>query len=1575
MRPNRKRRNPNYPALIAFLFIVQTIIQVPLVSGQEVVAKPLMTVNMTEETGDILHGAAGFLYGISSEDVPTMNTLTPLKPKILATKGPLGTEHPYGDALDVAKTFLESGGEQVQMYNSNYYAIFGPDPSAEQYAEVLETVIAPTVRAWKEAWKAEHANDHLSDIDIDKAMVYLPINEGTPGWLGANQQNYNIFEAWKLYYQAIKRGDPNATIGGLNDWGFDVSKYKEFLEFSKAHSVIPDIFTWHELDTADLRDMSSHIQAYRQWEDEVGIEDRQVVINEYATPSDPGVPGILVNWIARLEDAKIYGALPFWHQANNLNDLAADANEGNGAWWLYKWYGDMSGQTLQVQTRNTDYDELYGLASIDNNKNNATVLFGGVDGESTIVLRNIDQTAAFSGDPKVNIKVSETQYTSFHGASMEPPVVLEGTYPVIDGNVIIEIDGMVSSSAYNITVTKANEGDRVQNPFIGKFKAWYEAEDAQTLGQAVVNRTGSFYYFSGDGRVDNIINDGDGLKYTIQVPTNGKYKLEFIYGNGVGTNRGSEEDHAPVNLTQSLSVDGQTPVEMEMRNTLLNEMFGLHTEYVDLTAGEHTLALMKSGTRGGIVHDALSVSYAGAYGEPIPAFNAVYEAELADFNTLGSTTSTQVRTENILSGYSESGYVTGLNQSPVINGGGVRWNVIVEESGLYNVWLRYQSTNAGTANLYVGNTARRFDNLVKKVELTNTDHQWSVTNATIYLQKGINIVDVDANTNIALDYLRVVEVQDQDAIRNWTRVVEAEDSIPEGSSIETRTTSEPAGITYVVGMEGDVGAATDRNKYLEVKVHVPTGGLYIMQVFHSNDDIFGTHWYNTKVIDKYVSFQVNGSEPKRYFFINTFSEDTFKEKSIPIELAAGDNTIKVYNDDSWKVLKGIDEHAYEGDPDWYQDKPGDIPLDNFAPNFDKFIFTPVALNHPIEQTAAHNVNVKFTSGGRAVADKNSVANGGSVIFNIKPVIGIEDVRLNGESRLEELEAHEDGTYRLTVDQALHDLEAEVQFVNVWDASQENITGAIHNNSFGSGDTEYWQVEGHSGGVENNVFNRYHGDHYLRISDDQDWNATISQQLEGLDNGLYQLSVHSKNANDSVDAQILGENNDFYLFANNGRTLLKRDIQTTEQYNETSIRVEVVDGSLDIGVHVNANAGFEVYLDYFELKPSSIGENIAYFVDAGDLNPVTLNAGDNFGRYNSVTDQIYGVDESTGKSWGVVDQYAADPDYPGLLTGEWTWPAENIGANDASPKEFTYRYARGQDTQWPENVEERPGVQYKFELPNGNYEVEVGLLNQWYNGWNADVYFNRGKDTEKKVLSSTPIPTGSAPLVIRDTATVTDGELTVHARMADQGSATVMISYIVVKFAEPDVNKSILQATIADANHLLEHVEAGNEPRQYPQSAIDAFLEAIAIAQSVFDQADASQADVDAAVAALGEARAAFEVSVNPESPTLDIVILEMLESGDSSQVAECVKLVITLVEENERASEEVVAIFQAVLETERNDKKSEQAVERILKQVDNILKRVLMDNHNSHADQTVREQSEKQLQGLIEKEMLPLFRD
>ena len=107
-----------------------------------------------------------------------------------------------------------------------------------------------------------------------------------------------------------------------------------------------------------------------------------------------------MRWIGLWEDYQVAGCLPFWHLSNNLNGLAADTNEGNGAWWLYKWYGDMSGNYLPVSTSGAAQADFYGAASLDENKKSANVIFGGQSGSSEIVLDQIDRT----GTLKIQIR-------------------------------------------------------------------------------------------------------------------------------------------------------------------------------------------------------------------------------------------------------------------------------------------------------------------------------------------------------------------------------------------------------------------------------------------------------------------------------------------------------------------------------------------------------------------------------------------------------------------------------------------------------------------------------------------------------------------------------------------------------------------------------------------------------------------------------------------------------------------------------------------------------------------------------------------------------------------------------------------------------------------------------------------------------------------------------------------------------------------------------------------------------------------------------------------------------------------
>ena len=892
-------------------------------------------------TGDIIHGAAGFLYGVSSEGVPTTNTIVPLKSKILVTKTALGTEHPYGDALDVAKTFLESGGEQIQMYNNNYFGLVSGNNTVTNLCKGLKDYICPAVVAWKEAWKEEHGTpeapkDNIgARIDIDEAIVYVPINEGNP-------VSGNFFNAWKTYYETIKEADPKAKIAGSNDseygWGAQSGDFKDYIQFCADNNCIPDVITWHELGITDLADISWHVSDARsKWETTdwskyneangtEGIPEMpQICLNEYQIMDLCGVPGSLVNWIARIEDEKVTGCLPFWHQANNLNDLASGANEGNGAWWVYKWYGDMSGTTQPVST-STNYDGLYGVSTMDEVKKLSTTLLGGFTGDITVQLNNVTATSTFADAEAVHVSVQETMFTGFHGTANETPTILEGAYPVNDdGSVTVKIPDTLFGNAYNVTVTQAGGDEIVGLALRSSSGDVYEAEDAGLSGGAFASSAGTSpnYYLSNNGSGDRAVGmpSGSSMTYTINVPADGKYKLDFNYGNGQGTNRNDMNTHNPVNVKQTFALDGGEAETVTMESTLFQTMTGTKTLYYDLTAGEHTITIktLDGADAGMLFHDFVRVSYAGVYGQELPAFNKVYEAELADVNRLLGNTDSTVSTETSLEGYSGGGYVMGLSDRAVTEGGGIRNTVVVEESGLYNITLRYQSSQAGEASIYVGNTAVTLDRVNKTVSLQAGDG-WQEVTASVYLQKGINVVDLDTTVPAALDYMRVRALPAQDS----STTIEAEDAIPEEleGSIQVAESDGASGGKYVVGMKG----AYQDADYLEFTYNAPEAGKYQMQAFHSNEDLAGTHPYNIKIVDKYAVVEVNGQsdspkfklveqDPKLYYFVDCGDHD-------PSTLSEGDElgslnsvTDQMYGVDdkagySWGVLM-IDSNEVE----------------------------------------------------------------------------------------------------------------------------------------------------------------------------------------------------------------------------------------------------------------------------------------------------------------------------------------------------------------------------------------------------------------------------------------------------------------------------------------------------------------------------------------------------------------------------------------------------------------------------------------------------------------------------------------
>ncbi len=180
--------------------------------------------------------------------------------------------------------------------------------------------------------------------------------------------------------------------------------------------------------------------------------------------------------------------------------------------------------------------------------------------------------------------------------------------------------------------------------------------------------------------------------------------------------------------------------------------------------------------------------------------------------------------------------------------------------------------------------------------------------------------------------------------------------------------------------------------------------------------------------------------------------------------------------------------------------------------------------------------------------------------------------------------------------------------------------------------------------------------------------------------------------------------------------------------------------------------------------------VYYFVDCGDYLVDTVSEGDAFGQCNSVTDQFFGADPSTGKQWGVVDEAYDETTSKSFgdsrVITTWTWAYEYNDAAADVAKEKSNRYCHNMIENGLDRV-----ITYKFELPeDGEYDVEVGFANPWGNSIPVDLYLN-GAVAQEGVMATNEecgAATGKASPV--------DGYITVEAK-TDQ--ATINMAYIII----------------------------------------------------------------------------------------------------------------------------------------------------------------------------------------------------
>jgi hypothetical protein len=538
------------------------------------------TVDLSTPLKPVDHAAFGALYGIAAPGWPLDSWITPLHPKNFTQMAPGGGQLPNGETVPVGDALVVA-------------------PVAAKAGAAVTIRLPDSFPSFPYIWQGEAFWDAAIDrvvgasVKANPANIYAYEIWNEPDWTW--QAAWGDFDAeWAKTWRRIRGLDAGRPIMGPSLSKWDGDWMRRFLTSAVASQTVPEIVSWHELDPAQADDIEAHVLAFRALERELKLTPHKISINEYGSPRAMADPGALTHYIAELERAGVDTAdLAFWHRPGRLSDLLVPVAGGHGpardaaptgAYWLYAWYGGMSGQMVAAHSETTGVGHLDGFAAV-NGATSASVVIGGEVGSHSVEISGL---AGFG--PVVKVLAQVTHWTGTDGAEAAPEALFSGRIAVKDGAISMPVTLARASDAAELMVAPdagavpAGGAEIVMaaNPITQR----YEAEDGTIVGGRKFAPRMSFFanHASGDAYVGLFNRQDAALSFAISAPKAGSYDLGFGYSNGL--------DAAS---QYGLSINGVPAGEVSFPPTQARELMGLVHVPVTLPAGSSTVTLSAGG--------------------------------------------------------------------------------------------------------------------------------------------------------------------------------------------------------------------------------------------------------------------------------------------------------------------------------------------------------------------------------------------------------------------------------------------------------------------------------------------------------------------------------------------------------------------------------------------------------------------------------------------------------------------------------------------------------------------------------------------------------------------------------------------------------------------------------------------------------------------------------------------------------------------------------------------------------------------------------------------------------------------
>jgi hypothetical protein len=533
-------------------------------------------VSLSDSIKPVTHVATGSLYGLT-ETLPSDITkdVAPLKPNVFLSPARSGNGRQQG----IGGAFLVA-------------------PRVESIGAKIQIRLADVLPGWPYKFQnMNHWKNEVTSVINDKLKSnnknfdgYEIWNEPDGTWKNENGDFNSVL--WKQTYDLIRKLDPTAKIIGPSYSYYSSSRMDAFVKYCAQNNCMPDVISWHQWGSANF---VNTVESYRSIEKKYNVSPRPFSINEYSSEvhEEEGCPGVSVPFIAKFERYGVESAMISWWFVplpGRLGSLLTKNNERGGGWWLYKWYGDMSGYMAKVTPPNDKSDGVDGFAALDKKKGFASIVLGGnTRGDVNVNISGIPE----SFGNKVNVDVEYVTWENKDKAV--PSTTLESSkeYDVSGGKITVPVNiknvkygyrvyvtAIVPQAPYKDTAMAIPGKVEVENYDVGgPGKAFLDKDDDNKGGEYRDDAVDIVKV--ADGYAVGYTQEGEWLEYTVNVAESQEYALSIRYAT------------TSENVGAKLYVDDKAVLEeVTFPKGTDWDTYAVHEAgMVSLSAGKHVLKL------------------------------------------------------------------------------------------------------------------------------------------------------------------------------------------------------------------------------------------------------------------------------------------------------------------------------------------------------------------------------------------------------------------------------------------------------------------------------------------------------------------------------------------------------------------------------------------------------------------------------------------------------------------------------------------------------------------------------------------------------------------------------------------------------------------------------------------------------------------------------------------------------------------------------------------------------------------------------------------------------------------------